>query len=138
MNLRIVFQRLKNCKNLQKKGTFDFLNPRFSSLYHKNSSNRTVFSWSQKTSYQRSSCIIFNAIKCLLIFPQTHWTVANTAHIAARTKLNDDHPIRQVMKVFLYGTGAVNNIANILLAQDKGLLHRMTGFTYKGFSSTLR
>jgi len=68
---------------------------------------------------------------------KTHWTVANTAHIAARTKLNDDHPIRQVMKVFLYGTGAINNNANILLAQDKGLLHRMTGFTYKGFSSGL-
>ena len=43
MNLTIVFQRLKNCENLQKKGTFDFSNPRFTSLYHKNSSNRTDF-----------------------------------------------------------------------------------------------
>jgi len=68
---------------------------------------------------------------------KTHWTVANAAHIAARTKLNEDHPIRQVMKVFLYGTGAINNNANILLMQDKGLLHRMFGFTYKGFSSLL-
>lgn len=68
---------------------------------------------------------------------KTHWTVANTAHIATRTKLGDDHPIRKVLKVFLYGTGAINANANIILAQDKGLLHRMTGFTYKGFSSGL-
>jgi len=68
---------------------------------------------------------------------KTHWTVANTAHIAARTKLNEDHPIRQVMKVFTYGTGAINNVANTLLMQDKGLFHRMFGFTYKGFSSML-
>jgi hypothetical protein len=68
---------------------------------------------------------------------KTHWTVANSAHIAARTKLSDDHPIRKVMKVFLYRTGSINSNANILLAQDKGLLHRMTGFTYKGFSAGL-
>ena len=28
---------------MQKRGTFDFLNPRFTSLYHKNSTNRTDF-----------------------------------------------------------------------------------------------
>ena len=74
----------------------------------------------------------------ILIFPQTHWTVANTAHIAARTKLNDDHPIRKVMKIFLYNTGAINMNSTFILAQDNGLLHRMTGLTYKGFSSGLR
>ena len=30
-------------KNKGKKGTFDFSNPQFTSLYHKNSSNRTDF-----------------------------------------------------------------------------------------------
>ena len=36
-------KKLKNHEKLQKKGTFDFLNLRFTSLYHKNSSNRTDF-----------------------------------------------------------------------------------------------
>ena len=37
----------------------------------------------------------------------THLTVANCAHIAARTTLNADHAVRRVLKVFLFNTGQV-------------------------------
>ena len=37
----------------------------------------------------------------------THFTVANGAHIAVRTTLNADHAIRRVLKVFLFNTGQV-------------------------------
>ena len=37
----------------------------------------------------------------------THFTVANCAHIAVRTTLNANHAIRRVLKVFLFNTGQV-------------------------------
>ena len=63
MNLTIVFQRLRNCENLQKKGellislipdlrVYTIKTPLIGRI-----SIKTVFSWSQKPSYQRSSCI---------------------------------------------------------------------------------
>ena len=38
-----IFKSGKCMKIRKKKGTFDFLNPQFTSLYLKNSSNRTDF-----------------------------------------------------------------------------------------------
>ena len=40
---KYLIEHVKIPKQLAKKRTFDFSNPRFTSLYHKNSSNRTDF-----------------------------------------------------------------------------------------------
>ena len=64
--------------------------------------------------------------------------MSNSAHIASRSKLDADHPIRRVLKVFLYGTGSINMNATHTLAPENAFLHRMTGLTFDGFSSGLR
>ena len=73
-----------------------------------------------------------------MFFQQIHWTVANSAHIAARTQLNENHPIRRVTKAFIYGTGAINMLSTIILAGENNLFHQLTGFTYNGFSNLQR
>ena len=74
----------------------------------------------------------------MLVFLQIHWTVANSAHVAARTQLNENHPIRRVTKAFIFGTGAINMLSTIILAGENNLFHQLTGFTYNGFSNLQR
>ena len=74
----------------------------------------------------------------LCFFLQIHWTVANSAHIASRTQLNKNHPIRRVTKAFIYGTGASNMISTVILAGEDNLFQQLTGFTYNGFSNLQR
>ena len=62
-----------------------------------------------------------------------HWVIANSAHIGSRTMLDANHPIRRILKPFLYNTGAINMQSTFALAPEYALLHRMTGLTYEGF-----
>ena len=78
--------------------------------------------------------IYFNS----LFITQIHWIVANNATTAARTTLGENHPIRRLLKVFTFGTGAINMASAFALAPENSLYHRMTGFTYKGYSDLLR
>ena len=73
-----------------------------------------------------------------MFLQQIHWTVANSAQIAARTQLNENHPIRRVTKAFIYGTGAINMLSTVILAGENNLFHQLTGFTYNGFSDLQR
>ena len=68
----------------------------------------------------------------------THCIVANTAHIAARTTLSADHPIRRVMKVFLYNTGDVNVGGFHFLTEKNMLMDRMSGVSYESLVLTYR
>jgi len=67
-----------------------------------------------------------------------HFTVSNCAHIATRTILNKDHPIRRVLKIFLFNTGQVNLGGYYFLAEEDMLLHRMSGVTFKSITSAFR
>ena len=78
-----------------------------------------------------------NFTKSLFYTAQLHWTIANSAHVAARSKLGADHPIRRVLKPFLYNTGSINMNSALVLAPENGFLHRVSGFTYNGLTSAL-
>ena len=68
----------------------------------------------------------------------THCIVANGAHIAARTTLNADHPIRSVLKVFLFNTGQVNLGGFHFLTEKDMLLDRMSGISYESLILAIR
>ena len=68
----------------------------------------------------------------------THFVIANCAHIATRTSLNADHPIRRVLKVFLFNTGQVNLGGFHFLTQKDMLLDRMSGLSYDSLISAFR
>ena len=68
----------------------------------------------------------------------THFTIANCAHIAVRTSLNADHPIRRVLKVFLFNTGQVNMGGFHFLTEKNMLLDRMSGLSYEGLTLAFR
>jgi len=69
---------------------------------------------------------------------QTHWLIANNAHIATRTCLHKDHPLRRVLKVFTFNTGSINHGSTFTLFPAKGILHRITAFTYPALHSVLK
>ena len=62
---------------------------------------------------------------------ECHFIVSNTAHVASRTILGAKHPIRRVMKIFLYKTGNINVMGRMFLTPEDGLLHRMSGLKYE-------
>ena len=68
---------------------------------------------------------------------EEHWIIANTAHIATRTRLPANHPVRKLLKVFTYNTGSINISSTSILAPSNALLIRMTGFTVEGYESVL-
>ena len=67
-----------------------------------------------------------------------HLIISNVAHIASRTNLGADHPIRRVLKIFLYNTGHINRQAYFTLTQENMILHRMTGLTYDSLIAGLK
>ena len=46
-----------------------------------------------------------------------HLIIANVANMATRSKLGKDHPIRHVMKIFIYNTTTVNYGATLFLTR---------------------
>ena len=50
-------------------------------------------------------CSLFTYVTMGPHLVQAHLTISNFANIAARTSLGENHPIRRVLKVFLYNAG---------------------------------
>ena len=61
-----------------------------------------------------------------------HWIVSNVTHIACRTCLGKNHPIRRVLKVFTFGTGMVNYNSTMALYPENALMYRIVGLTKDG------
>jgi len=69
---------------------------------------------------------------------QVHWVVANAAHIGCREKLGQDHPIRKVLKVFLFNTGAVNYASTSKLFPKDSFLQRVSSLTNEGLVNLIQ
>lgn len=67
-----------------------------------------------------------------------HWGVSNIAHIALRTQLPADHPIRRLMKIFIYNTGTINFRSTLVLYPEDSILHRGTALEYDSLLSVIQ
>eukprot|EP01043_Picozoa_sp_COSAG02_P027577 COSAG02_NODE_1634_length_11565_cov_4.754666_7_plen_1593_part_00 len=61
-----------------------------------------------------------------------HWIVSNRVHIASRSELDADHPVRRLLKVFTFRSGSINYTSTVTLMQENMLLHRASPFTLTG------
>mmetsp|Transcript_47343 Transcript_47343/g.124966 ORF Transcript_47343/g.124966 Transcript_47343/m.124966 type:complete len:561 (-) Transcript_47343:14-1696(-) len=71
-------------------------------------------------------------------FAQIHWIASNCVHIACREHLGEEHPVRKVLKVFLFNTGGINYAALSKLYPEDSFLQRSLAFTYEGMVGFLR
>lgn len=69
---------------------------------------------------------------------QVHWGIANSTHVACREQLREDHPIRKVLKVFIFNTGAINLSAANVLFPEHAWLSRTFAFTYPSLLDLFR
>lgn len=60
---------------------------------------------------------------------QLHWLVANTCLIATIEKLSPEHPLRRVLKPFLFETGWINSLSLRAISPAGSLVVRNTPFT---------
>ena len=65
-------------------------------------------------------------------FVQTHMMWAQIATLAMRSTLNPDHVLRRFLTPFTYRTFAINNSAIETLISEKGMVHRVSAFTWQG------
>ena len=61
-----------------------------------------------------------------------HWIVSNRVHIASREELGAEHPVRRILSLFTFRSGAINFVSTVTLMQEDMLLHRASPFTAQG------
>lgn len=61
-----------------------------------------------------------------------HWTVSNRCGISSREELGKDHPVRRILALFTFRSGAINFMSTITLMQENMLLHRASPFEQHG------
>ena len=82
-------------------------------------------------------CAVFAYATIANHLGELHFVCSELMMQAAREKLPTDHALRRFLTPHIYGVGAVNARAGLVLAAEGGLAHRLWPFTYQGMATLL-
>ncbi len=71
-------------------------------------------------------------------FGRSHYQIVNSVLVSTTRHLPKAHPMRRLLKPFLFRTAAANDFARGLLFAENGFFHRTLSFTWEGLESALR
>jgi hypothetical protein len=67
----------------------------------------------------------------------THWIVSNTASYLSRTCLERDHPVRRILRIFIFRSASVNYASAKTLMPEYLYVHRTAAFEYNSMVEAL-
>jgi len=92
--------------------------------------------WERAKFVVRSSTAVWAAIADH--FAEAHFTLVNQVALATAQHLPPTHPLRRLLKPFLFHTPGANDATVLLLFPKWGLLHRTFPFTWDGLQALLK
>lgn len=92
--------------------------------------------WAAAKFSYRSSCLVWTTLREHIF--HSHYTVANAMVLATQRHLPFDHPLRLLLKPFVFRTTAINQGGMDTLIPKGSAIHRAVGFTWEGLQAAYR
>ena len=89
--------------------------------------------WAAAKFAYRSSCLVWTTLSQHIF--HSHYTVSNAMVLATQRHLPFKHPLRMLLKPFLFRTTAINQGGIDSLIPQGSAIHRAVGFTWQGLQS---